>query len=108
MPEAPFPRTLTHARLRRAQGDTRGAIAILEALIDAGDESEELVDLYLALGGDTHRPYTEPEASSRPATRRLDAAALRAAFSGKQPQRDGHRSIRRLEDWLARLRRADG
>ena len=46
MPEAPHPRTLTHARLRRAQGDIRGATAILEALIERGYTSSEKLAIF--------------------------------------------------------------
>ncbi len=105
MCDAPHPRTLTHARLRRAQGDARGAIAILEALIDAGREDPELVELYLALGGDEQRPHSEPqpEPLASPSPAAIDA--LRDRFRRGLSRPDNTASIRRLEGWLARVRR---
>jgi len=105
MPEAPHPRTLTHARLRRAQGDTRGAVAILEALIDAGEEGDDLVRLYMALGGDRQRPHAEPEAVAEDAASPTEADALREAFRRELGPATPTRNIRRLQRWLMRVRR---
>ncbi len=105
--EAPHPRTLTHARLRREQGDTKGAIAILEALIDAGRGDDELVDLYLALGGDEQRPHHEPELPAPQAPTATTPDVLRDRFRRELAPRARERSIRRLEGWLARVRRRD-
>ena len=105
MSDAPHPQTLTHARLRRAQGDTRGAIAILEALIDAGDEGEELVQLYLALGGDEHRTHLEPELLAEQAPLPAGLDTLRQEFRRELGTGTRAESIRRLERWLLRVRR---
>ena len=105
MQNAPHPRTLTHARLRRTQGDTRGAIAILESLIDAGDEGQELVQLYLALGGDTHRAHQEPELprEETPVPASLDT--LSDEFRRELGSGANSEGIRRLRRWLTRIRR---
>ncbi len=108
MQEAPHPRTLTHARLRRAQGDARGAIAILEALIDAGREDDELVELYLELGGDDQRPYREPDPRREEPARGADVDSLRERFRRELVPRDTAESIRRLQGLLARVRRENG
>lgn len=105
MTDAPHPQTLTHARLRRAQGDTRGAIAILEALIDAGEEGEELVQLYLALGGDKHQPHFEPELVEEEAPQPAGLDALRREFRRELGPGTSGEGIRRLERWLTRVRR---
>ena len=106
MQEAPHPRTLTHARLRRAQGDIQGAIAILEALIDAGQGGEELVQLYLALGGDEQRVHREPAlpAEDAPVGGSLDE--LCEQFRRELGCGSAAESVRRLERWLSRVRRA--
>jgi len=105
MPDAPHPRTLTHARLRRAQGDTRGAIAILESLIDAGDEGQELVQLYLALGGDTHGTHLEPELPDEEAPAAASLDTLSAKFRRELGRPTSGESIRRLQHWLSRVQR---
>jgi len=107
MSDAPHPRTLTHARLRRAQGDTRGAIAILEALIDAGEEGEDLWQLYLVLGGDRYRPHSEPELAPveepRPAGP-AEIAEMATAFQSEPIRAPDVEKVRRLERWLTRMR----
>lgn len=40
MHEAPHPHTVTHARLRRAQGDLRSAKAILEQVLLVGSDAD--------------------------------------------------------------------
>jgi hypothetical protein len=105
MPDAPYPRTLTHARLRRAHGDTRGAIAILEALIDAGEEGEELQQLYLELGGDRQHPHFEPELVSEQARHPAGPGELTEVFRRELASRVANPSVRRLERWLRRIRR---
>jgi hypothetical protein len=105
MPDVPHPRTLTHARLRRAQGDTRGAIEILESLIDAGDEGQELVHLYLALGGDTHRAHLEPELPHEEAPVPASLDTLADEFRRGLGSGGNSESIRRLQRWLTRIQR---
>jgi len=107
MADALHPKTLTHARLRRAQGDTVGAIAILESLIDAGDESDDLVDLYLALGGDSQRAHREPASpAERPAVA-ADPSALAATFRRELGPGGAAEKVRRLRGWLTRVQRQD-
>ena len=111
MPDVPHPRTLTHARLRRAQGDVRGAIAILEALIDAGDDGDELRTLYLALGGDGQRTHHEPDLAAAEDLRRPgpdELARLGAALRRESIPNSTAAKIRRLERWVTGIRRRDG
>ena len=105
MPDALHPKTLTHARLRRAQGDTRGAIAILEALIDAGAEDDELVQLYLALGGDSQRSHREPELASEEAAVPADLDTIAGRFRRELGRETGGQRVRRLQRWLSRVQR---
>ena len=111
MPAVPHPRTLTHARLRRAQGDRRGALAILEALIDAGEEGDELWQLYLALGGDRHRTHHEPDLAAAEDVHRpepAELAQLGAALRRESIPDSTAARIRRLERWAMEIRRRDG
>ncbi len=105
MQRSPHLPTLTHARLRRAQGDTRGAIAILETLIDDGEEGEELQQLYLALGGDKQRPHFEPVLTPEEARHPAGLDALTEEFRRELDPEAGEASVRRLERWLTRVRR---
>ena len=105
MPDAPHPQTLTHARLRRAQGNARGAIAILESLIDAGEEGPEVVQLYLALGGDTHRAHLEPELPDEDAPVPASLDTLGDEFRRELGHENRSETIRRLQDWLTRVQR---
>ena len=105
MPDPPHPLTLTHARLRRAQGDARGAIAIVEAMIDAGGQDDELVELYIALGGDKHRAHQEPELPCEEAPLPTAVETLRRDFRRELGRETGAARVRRLERWLARVQR---
>ena len=105
MPDAPHPLTLTHARLRRAQGDIGGAIEILETLIDAGQEDQELVQLYLALGGDEQRTHREPTLPTPDAPVAADLDELSEQFRSALGRGTGAGRIQRLERWLSRVQR---
>ena len=105
MPDAPLPRTLTHARLRRAQGDTAGAIAIIETLIDAGDERDDLVELYLALGGDSQRAHREPELPAEQPAVAADLASLGKVFRRELESEDCAGRVLRLRQWLILIQR---
>ena len=103
MDERLHPLTLTHARLRRAQGDVRGAIAIIEAMIDSGEEGDDLWRLYVTLGEETHKPHDEPRRSDEDPPLVAEAGQLAQVFRnalgtpGKDPRVD------RLRRWLGRI-----
>jgi hypothetical protein len=85
-----------------------GAIAILESLIDAGDEGQELVQLYLALGGDTHRGHLEPELPHEEAPVPASLDTLPDEFRCGLDSGASSGSIRRLQRWLTRIQRESG
>ena len=104
MPDPLLPITLTHARLRRSQGDVRGAVRIVEALIDSGREDDEVWQLYLALGGARHRPHSEPRTAPVEGPCAASPGDLAEAFRDALGGSAGDRRVRRLERWLGRIR----
>ena len=108
MTVVPQPLTLTHARLRRDQGDVRGAVAIVEALIDAGREDDELWRLYVSLGGARHRPRQASDEAQAAAPQAASPEALRERFSAALSGAGPRAKAERLRRWLARIRRAEG
>ena len=98
------PLTLTHARLRRSQGDVSGAIAILEAMIDAGEEGDELWRLYVALGGEAQRPHREPSLPREEAPSARDGAQLSRAFRKALGDPRADPRVARLRRWLDHIR----
>lgn len=93
------PITLTHARLRAAQGDAATARRICRALLELEPGQSEV----LALLGRLDRPL---EARPEPRRRRVDPRALKKQFSrlvGGSPRPEPR--IERLERWLAAIRR---
>lgn len=99
--------TLTHARLRVAQGDRCGAAAILRRILGAHPDCVEARRILAALGDPASTAAEPPEEPLLPPPDAQRAGELRDRFrralSGEV--RDPHGSIRRLEAWLARLQR---
>ena len=98
--------TLSHARLRAAQGDASGARAILERLLarEPGNRSARRLLDELAGRGDRRsgEPPPAPVARPRPAGAEELAARFRQALGRKRPEK-GRARIRRLEAWLVRI-----
>jgi hypothetical protein len=98
--------TLTHARIRAAQGDVRGARSILERLLREQPAHAEARALLRSLASLAERDHHE-EAGLEPAApvaadpRRL-AAPFRRAL-GRERDAAGASRIRRLERWLERV-----
>jgi len=101
------PLTLTHARIRAAQGDVRGARKILHAILRERPAEVEARELLAELAA---RPQVEreelrdvdPAAPVAAEAGRL-AAPFRRAL-GREREAPGARRIRRLERWLERVR----
>jgi hypothetical protein len=104
-----MPWTLTHARLRAAQGDVQGARLIAERLLLADPSDAEARRLLEDLRGRSDVPATparEPGAPADPVRfdPRLEGPRFRRALGSS---RDGKATIARLERWLARIDAAE-
>jgi len=98
--------TTTHARLRAAQGDVRGACRILEAILAARPDDGEARAVLVSLSGATDRAAAEEadETLARPVA--ADPAALRDRFRdtlGAVGEPPGRRVVRKLERLLRRI-----
>ena len=87
--------TLTHARLRVAQGDLEGAREVLRALLRAHPRLAEARRLLNEIDGRAERPLVLRAADSRRALSRQGSATAQ------------HR-IERLEAWMRRISRGFG
>lgn len=92
--------TLTHARLRAAQGDVAGAKRILRVILDVQPGHDEARALLARIEhqGAVQRPESE-EAALEPATA-ASAGDLAAAFRGALSQSESHPGVMRLSRWL--------
>jgi hypothetical protein len=97
--------TLTHARLRAAQGDVAGASRILRVILDAQPDHVEARDFLASLDGRipvTYRETAEPPLQdAKPAVAAELTGAFRSAI-GSVPEAS------RLEAWIDRIRRHRG
>jgi hypothetical protein len=97
--------TLTHARLRAAQGDVSGAVRILRVIVGAEPTHDEARRLLDELQGRPNRAAVEPEApplAERAAARASELAGrFRETIGGVAPPDAGTRR-ERLSRWLVR------
>ena len=102
------PSTLTHARLRAAQGDVRAARAILRAILRREPGHAAAVAALKKLGGrrDRSRSNTRAEAPGprRPASVALLANTLREAL-GPESERSCRAQVARLRNLLGKIER---
>ncbi len=100
--------TLTHARLRVAQGDVGGAARILRVILEvqpAHREARELLDELTGRVAVTHtEPVEEPAAAAVPAA----AGELTRRFRDTLGNRRRSARVERLVLWLARAQRNRG
>jgi len=100
--------TLTHARLRAAQGDVAGAVRILRVILTVQPDHDEARELLTSLEnrvGVAHRePQGTGDAPARPATSEDLADRFRNAL-GAGP---AHPRVERLSRWLERADRNRG
>jgi len=98
--------TLTHARLRAAQGDVVGARRIVAEILRHEPQHPEAQELLPRLGAGRGRPAELADEPAPGPPEAGDPAQLAARFqsrlAGVPPPRDPR--IVRLEDWLQRIR----
>jgi len=104
----PLLSTLTHARLRAAQGDLAAARRILRELLEADPDLAEARELLAVWEGRAAAPRPSESEEALPPTAPAEPRALAARFrdalgAGRDAPR--RRKIARLESWLARLDR---
>jgi transcriptional regulator GlxA family with amidase domain len=100
--------TLTHARIRAAQGDIAGARRVLTAILERSPEDAEALAMLAALRGRTGRPAPPDRDETLAQPQRAEARSLARRFreslgAGPAPLGVSDR-IRRLESWLERIR----
>ena len=104
-PESGSFATLTHARLRAAQGDVSGAVRILRVILGVEPGHEEARRLLDELQGRPNRIAVEPQAPplAERATARASelAGRFREAIGGAAPP-DSETRRDRLSRWLVR------
>ncbi len=98
--------TVTHARLRAAQGDTAGARRILEAILARSPGRPDAVELLASLSSRPQQVSSDPGEIARPAApvpgEPSDLIArFRSELDGTGPS--AAERIRRLEEWLAKV-----
>jgi hypothetical protein len=99
-----MPWTLTHARLRAAQGDVQGARRIVDRVLldDPSDaEARQLLEDLRGRSDAPAAPAREPAAPAAPVgfDPRLEAPRFRRALGFPRDKE----TIARLERWLARI-----
>jgi hypothetical protein len=102
--------TLTHARLRVAQGDLRGARAILREILEREGEAPGAEELLQQLRGRRDRDRAPEGERSLPDAEPGDPEKLgedfRRLFSASGSGRQA--AIERLEEWLSRISGGEG
>lgn len=99
--------TLTHARVRVAQGDPPGARRILEEILSRHPHDAEARSLLEEIRSARGRPRAEePPEEALPPPTPGDPAALRAGRQRGERARDEGGAVVRLSDYLARIRRS--
>jgi len=102
---SPLLATLTHARLRVAQGDLSAARDVLEELLAADPENAEARALLAGLAGRGARPYAAPAEEAVAPREPGNAEELARAFGALRaaPEPARARKIRRLQAWVSRI-----
>jgi hypothetical protein len=100
--------TLTHARLRAAQGDIRGAMRILQVVLEVQPDHTEARELLDALKGRAAVIHSEPTEGRPdavvPATTNELARRFRTALGGTSVST----AVARLSRWRERIDRNRG
>ena len=100
--------TLTHARLRAAQGDVGGALRILRVILAVQPDHEEAQALLNEIEGRAHVTHTEPEGAAAEPVRSATAEGLSGRFRDALGRSGGHAPVDRLTRWLERTQRNRG
>lgn len=101
----PLLATLTHARLRVAQGDLSAAREILLALLASEPDNGEAQRLLDGLAGRYERPYDSPAEDPPLPPQAGNPRELARTFQAlrRDPASTRARKIRRLRDWASRI-----
>ncbi len=97
--------TLTHARLRAAQGDVTGAVRILRVILEVQPGHDEARGFLAEIENRLAVAHTEPLEGAAEAVTPATAGALTFRF---REALDAHRPnprIRRLSSWMERMQR---
>jgi hypothetical protein len=98
--------TLTHARLRVRQGDYTAAGTLLRRILKREPDHGEALELLRSIDDQPRTVSVEPVEDVLKPPEARDAARLARGFRDALVGREGRRQrIRRLEDWLRRVRR---
>ena len=100
--------TLTHARLRAAQGDVGGAVRILRVILEVQPEHHEARRLLGEIEGRVAVVHKEPAEDSAAAVMPATAGGLARRFRDALGGRGSSARVERLSLWLEGMRRNRG
>ena len=100
--------TLTHAKLRAAQGDVRGAVRILRVILDVQPEHHEARGFLEEIENRLAVAHTEPLEDAADAATPATAGDLTRRFRDALDARGSSAQVQRLSLWLERTRRNRG
>jgi len=100
--------TLTHAKLRAAQGDVRGAVRILRVILDVQPEHHEARGFLEEIENRLAVAHTEPLEDAADAATPATAGDLTRRFRDALDSRGSSAQVQRLSLWLERTRRNRG
>jgi hypothetical protein len=97
--------TLTHARLRASQGDVRGALRILQVILDVQPEHAEARGLLEALKSRVAVIHAEPAEESPEPVVAATTSELSGGFRDALGGGASSTPVARLSRWLERIQR---
>jgi len=100
--------TLTHARLRAAQGDIGGAVRILRVILSVQPEHEEARAFLAEIEDRVSIRHAEPEGSATDPVRPATVGDLTGRFREALSRSGRTAPVETLSRWLERARRNRG
>lgn len=100
--------TLTHARLRAAQGDVTGAVRILRVILEVQPGHDEARGFLAEIEDRLSAAHVEPLEVAAEAVMPATAGDLTQRFRDALDARRPNPRIRRLSSWLERMERNRG
>jgi len=100
--------TLTHARLRAAQGDIGGAVRILRVILSVQPDHEEARALLADIEDRVSVRHAEPEGAAAEPVKSATAGDLSGRFRKALSNPSGNAPADKLSRWLERARRNRG
>lgn len=100
--------TLTHAKLRAAQGDVVGAVRILRVILEVQPGHDEARRFLAEIENRLPVAHTEPHEVAAEAVTAAKAADLTLRFRNALDTRRPSLRIRRLSSWLERIQSTRG